>query len=662
MPKKNFRILVINPGSTSTKIAVFDNTKPIFEDAIEHSSAQLEQFNHIWDQYDFRKEVILNELVKNNISTDSLSAVVARGGLLQPIASGTYRIDQKVICDSREAKRGEHASNIGAILAYGIAWSLAIPSFIVDPPCVDEMQPLARFSGTSLIERESLLHALNVKAVARMVAEKLKKKLEGVNLIVAHLGGGITVSALEKGQIIDVTNGLSEGPFTPERAGSIPTLPLVDLCFSGKYTKQQIKSALIGKGGLVAYLGTNNASQVEEMIAEGNTKARLVYNAMAYQISKEIGSAASVLKGKVARIILTGGLARSKKIVSLIKERTSFIAPIVTIPGEHEMKALALGALRVLKGRESVKVYQQEKKSIGVLYWESLAEYDIAIHELEKILKHSGFKFRTSDENSEILYRNCQEREENLRQTIKDFLEEKVDLIYSIGSPVIPTVKRMLKGKDIPVVCVAVFDPVIMGLAKSYQSSETNICGTCYRTGIYEQLTKGLLKLIPRVKRLGIIYKIGEVASEIQYDEALKAAKELQIKLIPFVAYNEKQILDSIKFFKDKKVDAVFLPSDINFAQAKRDTILAISSKFPTLCALRSTIVKGGLVGWCSNFVGMCNRGAKMAVKVLSGTKPSDIPIERPLTGRLVLNLQTAKTLNLKIPKAVLKQTAEAFK
>lgn len=662
MKKEKHWILVINPGSTTTKVAVFCNEKKIFEKNIVHSSLQLEKFKKIWDQYNFRKNIILSELARAKIDLNCLSAVVGRGGLLSPIPGGTYKINQKMIEDLREAKRGEHASNLGAVLAYGIAWDLEIPSFIVDPPAVDELQPLARFSGLPELERESLFHALNIKAVARMIAKRLGKKIEEVNFIVAHLGGGITVCSIKNGKIIDLNNALTEGPFTPERAGALPNFPLVELCYSGKYTIEQLKKKLVGKGGLVAYLGTNQAKQVEEMMGMGNLKAKMVYEAMAYQISKEIGVQATVLEGKVNAIIITGGIANSKALVNWIKERTKFISKkFVVLPGEHEMEALCMGTLRVLRGEEDVKLYGELKKSIGIIFWEPLSEYEIAIEEFEKVLKIAGYKFRVPDENVELIYKNCKENEENLKIYLEEFLDQNLDLIYSIGSPVIPALKRMLRGKEIPVVCAASFDPVIMGMAKSYQSSENNITGTCYRVSIKEQLSKGLLKLFPRIKKIGIIYRVGELHSEIQHDEAKEAARSLKLELVSFTAQDSSQISKSIEYFKKQKVEALFLPADSNFSLARRKEILKLSAVFPTLCALRSTVIKGGLLGLCANFTSVCIQGAKMAVKVLAGTKPSDIPIASPLAHQLIINVNTAKLAGIRISEKI-KKSAELIK
>ncbi|NLY84824.1 MAG: butyrate kinase [Tissierellia bacterium] len=353
------RLLVINPGSTSTKIAVFDDENIIFEETLRHSTEEICSFNRIYDQLEFRKGIILNALEKNNISLESLDAIIGRGGLLKPIEGGTYEINEAMLEDLKSGFRGEHASNLGGILAYDIAKDLNIRSFIVDPVVVDELQDVARISGLKGIERVSIFHALNQKAVARKHAKSLGKKYEELNLIVAHLGGGVSVGAHEKGKVIDVPNALNgEGPFSPERAGGLPVGQLIELCFSGKYTKEEIKKMIVGNGGIVSYLGTNDAREVSKRIKEGDKEAELIYYAMAYQVSKEIGACAAVLKGNVDGILITGGIAYDEEFTSWIEERVKFIAPVTIYPGEDELAALAQGGLRVLKGEEEAKIYK----------------------------------------------------------------------------------------------------------------------------------------------------------------------------------------------------------------------------------------------------------------------------------------------------------------
>lgn len=353
-----YRILVINPGSTSTKIAIYDNEKEIFEVTLRHSLEEISKFDKIYDQYDFRKKVILDTLNEQGINLTKLSAVVGRGGLLKPIEGGTYKVTEDMILDLKNGFRGEHASNLGGILAYEIANNLNVASFIVDPVVVDEMHDIARISGMPKIDRISIFHALNQKAVARRAANETGKLYEDSNFIVVHLGGGISVGTHNHGKVVDVNNALDgEGPFSPERSGGVPIGDLVKLCFSGKYTHEDIKKMIKGNGGLVGYLDTNSGIEVAERIENGDKEAELIYKAMAYQISKEIGSCATVLKGDVDAIILTGGIAYDNKFVGWIKENVEFISTVIVYPGEDEMRALASGALRVLKGEEKAKKY-----------------------------------------------------------------------------------------------------------------------------------------------------------------------------------------------------------------------------------------------------------------------------------------------------------------
>ena len=353
-----FRLLVINPGSTSTKIAVFDNEKPVLEQTIRHASEEIEKYDTIIDQFEFRKTVILDTLNENGINITKFSAVIGRGGLLRPMEGGTYKVNEQMLGDLREAARGQHASNLGAMIANEIAKQLNIPAFIVDPVVVDELEPVARISGMPEIERISIFHALNQKAVARRAARDLGKPYEEVNLIVAHLGGGISVGAHKMGRVVDVNNALDgEGPFSPERAGGLPVGSLIKMCFSGKYTIDEMKKKIVGKGGLVAYLGTNDGREVQKMIEGGDKNAELIYQAMGYQVAKEIGACAAVLEGKVDAVCLTGGLAYNSNLTGFISERVSFIGDVRVYPGEDEMIALAEGGLRVLRGEEEAKAY-----------------------------------------------------------------------------------------------------------------------------------------------------------------------------------------------------------------------------------------------------------------------------------------------------------------
>jgi butyrate kinase len=363
------RILVLNPGSTSTKLAVFEGEESVFEDVIRHSELDLGRFARIWDQYEYRKGVILEFLHDRGISLHSFVAVVGRGGLFRPTVSGTYRVNDTMIADAREGTQGEHASNLGAVLAFGIAWDYGIDAFIVDPPCVDELDPVARYSGLPEIPRTSLVHALNVKATARAAAKELGKDHSETNLVIAHLGGGISICALRRGRMIDVSNALSAGPFTPERAGALPTAGLVKMCFSGERSEDEIARRLVGGGGFMAYLQTNSAKDVEDRIAAGDQEAARVMDAMVYQIAKEIGAMAAVLRGDVDAIILTGGLAKSDYITSRIESQVGFLGRVILVPGEDELEALALGCLRVLRGEEDAKVYPEPVEGAEPFTW-----------------------------------------------------------------------------------------------------------------------------------------------------------------------------------------------------------------------------------------------------------------------------------------------------
>lgn len=358
--KDKFRILVINPGSTSTKIALFENNHCEFSESISHSKDELKKFKHISEQHSFRTELIEEFLRQHKITLSSLHAVVGRGGLLRPIPSGTYRVNEVMLDELNQAERGEHASNLGAIISFDIALKVNIPAFIVDPVVVDEFDDIARYTGIKELKRRSILHALNQKAVARKASQELGKKYKELNFIVAHMGGGITVGSHLQGRIVDVNDGLSgDGPFTPERSGGLPASTFMELCYSGQYTRDEMKKKLIGQGGMIAYLSTSDMSSVEKRVEKGDKEAEKYYRAMAYQVAKEIGLSATVLKGKVDGIILTGGLAYDKIFLSFIKERVSWIARIFIYPGEMEMEALAAGALRVLQGEEKYKEYKR---------------------------------------------------------------------------------------------------------------------------------------------------------------------------------------------------------------------------------------------------------------------------------------------------------------
>jgi butyrate kinase len=351
-----YRVLTVNPGSTSTKIGLYDEETPVFVTTLRHDSTVLQQFKRIADQYAFRRDTVLEALQAESIALGTLHAVVGRGGILPPLESGTYVVNQCMLDFLRNPSDREHASNLGALIASEIAGQVGIPAFIVDPVSVDEFEPIARVSGMPEIERRSLSHALNLKAAAYRAAKDLNKAYRDANLVVVHMGGGISVAPHKRGRMIDVNQALDgTGPFSPERAGGLPIGDVMRMAFSGQYTYDQMFRHLIGSGGLVAHLGTNDARVVEGRIAAGDEHARLVYSAMAYQIAKEIGAMATVLSGELDAIVLTGGLAYSDMLIDEISSRIRWIAPIMVYPGEDELLAMAQGGLRVLHGDEQAR-------------------------------------------------------------------------------------------------------------------------------------------------------------------------------------------------------------------------------------------------------------------------------------------------------------------
>ncbi|MBW2595980.1 MAG: butyrate kinase [Deltaproteobacteria bacterium] len=357
MKKTNHSIFVINMGSISTKVALFDGATALIQKTITYTDDELTGYKNVIDQLPRRKRDILDFTTRNDIDPGEVDIIISRGGLGRPGPGGVYKINKNMCDDLLSGKYGVHASSLGPVIALSMAEKTAIQAIVIDPPSTDEFQPLARISGLPEIERRSAFHALNQRAAARRAAAELGENYEDINLIVAHLGGGITIGAHERGRVIDSTHGLEEGPLTPERAGSLPTISLVDLALSGKYTRDELRKKLTGNGGISAYLGATDAMKVEKRIKKGDKDAEVVYQAMAYQAAKEIGSMSTVLKGKVNGIILTGGLAHSVMLTEWIEQRTRFIAPIFVYPGEDEMAAMATGAMRVLLGKETVRQY-----------------------------------------------------------------------------------------------------------------------------------------------------------------------------------------------------------------------------------------------------------------------------------------------------------------
>lgn len=356
---ENNRILAINPGSTSTKIAVYQNNTPLFLKNINHPIEVLQQFNRIGDQYSFRKNIILKELKAAEIELNTISIIIGRGGMLKPIESGVYEVNDAMRKDLLEGYQGEHASNLGGLIAFDLAQNISnAKAYIADPVVVDELQDVARIAGHPLFKRVSIFHALNQKAIARIYAHSHDKNYDELNLIIAHLGGGISVGAHCKGRVIDVNNAFDgEGPFSPERSGTIPAGQLAKLCFTGKYSLEQIQKEIVGEGGLVAHLGTNSAYKVEQWVRDGNENAKIIQDAMSYQVAKAIGEMATVLHGTVDAILLTGGIANNSLVTDYIKKMVKFIAPVIIYPGEDEMRALAQNALRTLKKEVICKVY-----------------------------------------------------------------------------------------------------------------------------------------------------------------------------------------------------------------------------------------------------------------------------------------------------------------
>ena len=353
-------ILAVNPGSTSTKFALYKGEELLFEKTLRHSRTEIEVYKRIIDQMSFRHDLIMKDLEGEKTDLSGIAAVVGRGGLINPIESGIYEVNSLMKEHLTEAHNGEHASNLGALIADEIAKDLpAAKAYIVDPVVVDEMEPVARLSGHPLITRRSIFHALNQKAVARIYAASLGRQYEDMNLVIAHMGGGISVGAHRKGRVVDVNNALNgDGPYTPERSGGLPAWQLAELCFSGRYTLQEVKSMITGKGGMVAYLGTNNFMEICEKAARGDREAQAIREGSSYQVAKEIGAMVAVLEGEVDAIILTGGLAYQKEHVESITSMVQKFAPVIVYPGEDELKALAFNGYLAVTGRITVKEYR----------------------------------------------------------------------------------------------------------------------------------------------------------------------------------------------------------------------------------------------------------------------------------------------------------------
>lgn len=353
----SFLVLAVNPGSTSTKVALFRDEALVREANLKHADAELQPFPRILDQLPLRAAAVDRLLAEAGVQRGELSAVVGRGGLLKPLASGTYAVDDALVADLEKAERGEHASNLGGPIARTIAAEHGCPAFIVDPVSVDELEPVARVTGVAGIERQSRSHALNMKAVAKRHAKGAGRPYPELRLIIAHLGSGVSVSAHAGGRMIDVVNPQDEGAFSPDRAGGVPATALIDLCFRPGATPKSVRRVLFGDGGLYSHLQTRDARDAVKLAEGGDAKARLVLDAMCYGVAKCIGEMATVLHGKVDGILLTGGMAHNAPIVGPIRQRVEWIAPVHVYPGEDELQALCEGALRVLRGEEKARAY-----------------------------------------------------------------------------------------------------------------------------------------------------------------------------------------------------------------------------------------------------------------------------------------------------------------
>ena len=351
-------ILAINPGSTSTKISLYNGAEEVFTKTLRHSSEEIGGFDKVIDQFKFRETTIVAALEESGVKLEDLAAVVGRGGLLRPISSGVYAVNEEMVEDLKSAKYGEHASNLGGIIALEISKRVGCPAYIADPVVVDEMCDVARVGGHPMFPRLSIFHALNHKAIAKLYAKEIGRDYSDLNLVVAHLGGGCSIAAHSKGKVVDVNNALmGDGPFSPERTGGISAMQLAKVCFSGEYTHEEIKKIISGKGGIVAHLGTNSFKDVDDMVAAGDPKATLISDAFVYNVAKAIGGMAAALSGNVDGIVVTGGIAYGKLIMQQLTDMVKFIAPVKIYPGEDEMGALAKNAFAVIEGKEEVKQY-----------------------------------------------------------------------------------------------------------------------------------------------------------------------------------------------------------------------------------------------------------------------------------------------------------------
>jgi len=636
---KKYLILTINPGSTSTKIGVFENEKKIYEQTLRHSTRQLELYPNIWSQYNFRKNEIITELNKKGFEISKFDSIVGRGGLLKPIPNGTYAVDEEMVQDARIGYLGQHASNLGCVIAYSMAWEYNVPAYIVDPPSVDDLEDIARISGNSELERTSLFHALNIFATARNYAKDAKKNFNKLNLIVAHMGGGISVAALKEGRAINSNNGLQEGPFSPERSGNLPPLDLIELAFSGKYTLAEMKKMIVGKGGLVSYFGTNKAHEVESFINAGSKKHKRIYEAMAYQIAEAIGARSTNLKGNVDAIILTGGLANSEMLTNWIKERVSHIADVHIYPGELELQALAAGALRALRGEEVVKRYNVKIPKIGIYYWENLEAYVSAINYIEDYFREKNYVFRKENSNLEIIYANCKNDEDRAKLVSERLIEQGVEAVFAIGSPSSMRAVQYFKNSGIPLIFTGIYNNNVLNV---YDTDEINFFASLYSVDINEQFHQTIKKITPNVKKVGMTYHIGELQSNIEHDEIREFCKKNGINCVSFDIQNHEDFKEAANFFETENVEWVILGSDSIVATATHKQIEPIVTKFPTLCVLGDTVQHGGLISYNIPWKIICRKAAEFGVQILNGLEIKK-SINRPNERKIIVNKETSE-------------------
>ncbi len=651
---KIYHILTINPGSTSTKIGVFRNDECLFEINVSHSPKQLEEYSNIWDQYTFRKLELISALEEKNFPLSKLDAVVGRGGLIKPIPSGTYLVDQEMIEDARNGYQGHHASNLGCAIAYSIAWEYSVPAYIVDPPAVNDLEPLAKISGHKDYERSSLLHALNIFATARNYAEKLNKKIEELNLIVAHMGGGVTVAALKEGKAINVNNGLYEGPFSPERSGDLPMFKFMKTCLSGDYTEAELKKMIVGKGGFVSYFNTNDAREVENMAIAGSEKYKLVYEAMGYQVAEEIGKRATNLMGKVDAILLTGGIAYSEILNEWIKDRVSFISEVHVFPGEVELEALAKGGLRVLRGEERAKLYTPHVKKVGIIYWDNPDVNVKAVDVIEEKLTNSGFNFRKGCNNMEIIYINCQRKEENVMRAVEKFKHKEVDLIFAIGSSISFRLGQCLKNDDIPVVFAGIYSPLLIA---DFEKEHNNYhYATCFSPKIEDQFKNTILKIHPKIKEIGVLFSRGELQAEIHYDNIKAFCKKNNIKINGYEIQSTENYEKAMQYFSQKKIDWIYMGIGTIVADSTNENLSPITSSFSTLCTQEETVIKGGLITYIHPWEEVCSAAVDIALSIFDEKKVKS-RVYMPKKSQIIINEDTAKKLKVKEKLKTLKNT-----